>query len=74
MCLDRTHGEQFVYQLVVVNWIEEETHSSSLSGNIKIKFYELDSEWSAYGDFGETDVHHQYAIIFKWVLVGHWTF
>ncbi|XP_026673518.1 nuclear factor NF-kappa-B p110 subunit isoform X2 [Ceratina calcarata] len=37
--------------------------------NIKIKFFELNSEnneiWSAYGTFSELDVHHQYAIVFR---------
>jgi len=46
-------------------------YSLPSSGNIKIKFYELDSDfrevWSAYGDFSEADVHHQYAIIFRCV-------
>ncbi|KAF2361488.1 Rel domain (RHD) DNA-binding domain [Trinorchestia longiramus] len=37
--------------------------------NIKIKFFESDADgnevWSAYGEFSEADVHHQYAIIFR---------
>lgn len=41
-----------------------------ISENIKVKFFELnedDSEiWSAYGRFSELDVHHQYAIVFRY--------
>ncbi|XP_018017576.1 uncharacterized protein LOC108674175 isoform X2 [Hyalella azteca] len=37
--------------------------------NIKIRFFECDADgnevWSAYGEFSEADVHHQYAIIFR---------
>ncbi|KAK3882440.1 hypothetical protein Pcinc_013177 [Petrolisthes cinctipes] len=37
--------------------------------NVQIKFFELDHNdreiWSAYGDFTDADVHHQYAIVFK---------
>nr|ACJ36224.1 relish [Penaeus chinensis] len=37
--------------------------------NVQIKFFELDENdrevWSGYGDFSDTDVHHQYAIVFK---------
>jgi hypothetical protein len=42
-----------------------------VSENIKIKFYELDDRdniiWEANGRFSELDVHHQYAIVFKYV-------
>ena len=42
------------------------------TGNIQIKFFELDDEerevWSAYGSFTDGDVHHQYAIVFKLVF------
>ncbi|KAF7649669.1 hypothetical protein LDENG_00137840 [Lucifuga dentata] len=35
--------------------------------DIEIRFYEEDEEggWEAYGDFSPTDVHKQYAIVFK---------
>ncbi|XP_058241949.1 nuclear factor NF-kappa-B p100 subunit isoform X2 [Hemibagrus wyckioides] len=35
--------------------------------DIEIRFYEEDDEggWEAYGDFSPTDVHKQYAIVFK---------
>ncbi|KAL0964301.1 hypothetical protein UPYG_G00321980 [Umbra pygmaea] len=34
--------------------------------DIEIRFYEEDdSSWEAYGDFSPTDVHKQYAIVFK---------
>lgn len=40
--------------------------------NIQVRFYELDEDgqevWSDYGLFGEHDVHHQYAIVFRFVL------
>ena len=43
-----------------------------MTENIKVKFYELDDEdnivWEDYGKFSDLDVHHQYAIVFKYVL------
>ncbi len=37
--------------------------------DIKIRFFETDENeqeiWSAFADFSELDVHHQYAIAFK---------
>ncbi|RXG58368.1 Nuclear factor NF-kappa-B subunit [Armadillidium vulgare] len=37
--------------------------------NVRIKFYELDKDnqevWKGYGEFKESDVHHQYAIVFS---------
>ncbi|KAL8566803.1 hypothetical protein ACOMHN_052201 [Nucella lapillus] len=36
--------------------------------DIKVRFYEEDKEetvWQAFGDFGQGDVHRQYAIVFK---------
>ncbi|CAL4140772.1 unnamed protein product [Meganyctiphanes norvegica] len=37
--------------------------------NVKIKFFETDYNdreiWTAYGEFSDSDVHHQYAIVFK---------
>ncbi|KAB7497162.1 Nuclear factor subunit [Armadillidium nasatum] len=37
--------------------------------NVRIKFYELDKDnqevWKGYGEFKESDVHHQYAIVFR---------
>lgn len=40
--------------------------------NIKIKFFELNDDdieiWTDYGRFSELDVHHQYAMVFRYVL------
>uniref|UniRef100_A0A4W5NZD5 Nuclear factor of kappa light polypeptide gene enhancer in B-cells 2 (p49/p100) n=1 Tax=Hucho hucho TaxID=62062 RepID=A0A4W5NZD5_9TELE len=33
--------------------------------DIEIRFYEEDGSWEAFGDFSPTDVHKQYAIVFK---------
>ncbi|XP_052827753.1 putative transcription factor p65 homolog [Octopus bimaculoides] len=33
--------------------------------NIKVRFFEEDSTWEAHGEFNPSDVHHQYAIVFK---------
>ncbi|KAK8737493.1 hypothetical protein OTU49_004522, partial [Cherax quadricarinatus] len=37
--------------------------------NVQIKFFELDQNdreiWTAYGEFTDADVHHQYAIVFR---------
>lgn len=37
-------------------------------GNIKVKFFEYygnNCYWEAFGEFSESDVHHQYGIVFK---------
>lgn len=41
--------------------------------DIKIRFFETDESgdseiWEAYADFSELDVHHQYAIAFKYAF------
>ena len=40
-----------------------------IAEDIKIRFFETDENeqeiWSAFADFSELDVHHQYAIAFK---------
>ena len=40
-----------------------------MAEDIKIRFFETDENeqeiWSAFADFSELDVHHQYAIAFK---------
>ncbi|GAB1607517.1 putative transcription factor p65 homolog [Argonauta hians] len=33
--------------------------------NIRIRFFENDSPWEDYGEFNPSDVHRQYAIVFK---------
>ncbi|TRY90545.1 hypothetical protein DNTS_002667 [Danionella cerebrum] len=33
--------------------------------DIDIRFYEEEEDWEAFGDFSPTDVHKQYAIVFK---------
>ncbi|KAK7027937.1 Nuclear factor NF-kappa-B p105 subunit, partial [Halocaridina rubra] len=37
--------------------------------NVQVKFFELDNNdrevWTAYGEFSDSDVHHQYAIVFR---------
>lgn len=44
----------------------------SSTDNVHIKFFELDENdrevWKAYGEFADADVHHQYAIVFRWVI------
>lgn len=41
-----------------------------LSENIKVRFFEIDDQgheiWSDYGQFSDFDVHHQYAIVFRY--------
>lgn len=47
------------------------TNLGLFSENIKVKFYELDSDeqeiWFDYAKFGENDVHHQYGIVFRYI-------
>lgn len=42
-----------------------------ITENIKIKFFEVDDDdteiWIDYGRFSELDVHHQYAMVFRYV-------
>ena len=46
----------------------------SSTDNVHVKFFELDENdrevWKAYGEFADADVHHQYAIVFRWVMQG----
>lgn len=53
------------------------TSMFSFTDNVHIKFFELDENdrevWKAYGEFADADVHHQYAIVFRWVeMVVYW--